>query len=327
MAALASCVWEGLVTTELNIRLRGKFLRPLLRALVNSGLCSWLDRVFGPTWPAWFYAGYQLEPADVVLSTGGDTLYLNVVEGYCRGRPNVFCGSLRSVDARRIAIVVHTRVSDLPNWLAMEVLPSAVDPEATKADATRFAETRLQGNRDGLWSLLIGGNGSGYRFNAHDVTDLLANCASLAAQHGRRLLVTTSRRTGSLAEKHMAQWLDRHPEAPVAYMVLYSQRPEKVASAFMGLAEVVFCTEDSTSMISESVLNRRPVITLAGENAEPVPDHAAFLEQLAVNGRVRRVQINCLDKLDLPAFQKLWQPYEGQDHRRLQGRMTMLVRA
>lgn len=310
---------------ELNIRLRAKFLRPLLRGLVNAGLSGRLDRWLGHDWPALFYRGYRSETADAVLSTGGDTLYLNAIEGPGRQRPNLFCGSLRGVDPALFSLVLHTRSSALPNWQAMEVLPSAVRIDQAAQAAAAFARAHLDGRRDGLWSLLIGGNGSGYRFSDTDVLAMLARCAHLASVHGKRLLVTTSRRTGGAAERLLADWLAGHPEAPVAYAVLYGQRPEKVAGAFMQLAELVFCTEESTSMISESVLNRRPVVTLSVPGASPVPDHLAFLDRLAGHGRILRVELGRIDELDPAGFLAGWHAYEGGDHDRLRARIRELL--
>lgn len=327
MLTLALRTGGGLVATELPVRLRAKFLRPLLRILVNSGLCRWLDRVAGLGWPAWFYSGYRPEPADLVLSTGGDTLYLNVIEGWGRNRPNVFCGSLRGVDSARISLVVHTQASNLPNWLSMEVLPAAVDLDATASAATQFSETRLNGDKKGFWSLLIGGNGSGYRFDGRDVTSLVDGCAALAKQHGKRLLITTSRRTGADAEEQLAQWLTTHPDAPIATCVLYGQRPEKVAAAFMGLAEVVFCTEDSTSMISETVLNQRPLVTVSAGHPYAVPNHIDFLARLTTERRIYRCELSSLTALNLRPFLSSWQTYDGIERTLLAERIGKLLRA
>jgi hypothetical protein len=326
MAALARGICADLETQELNIHLRAKFLRPLLRVLINSNLNRRLDAWLGLNWPRAFYQGYQYHPAELVLSTGGDTLYLNVIEGNGRGRSNVFCGSLRGVRSELISLIVHTRISGLPNWQAMQILPSAVRPEQTEMAAAAYAESHLHGARDSLWSLLIGGDGSGYRYSDEDIRDLLKVCVELATRHGKRVLVSTSRRTGAPAERMLAAWLAAHPDAPVAGCVLYGQRPEKVAAAFMGLSELVFCTEDSTSMISESVLNRRPLITLSGNNASPVPDHKTFLEQLSANQRIMRTRIDKLGNIDLAAFLSAWRPDEGLDNQQLRKRLADLLK-
>jgi mitochondrial fission protein ELM1 len=308
--------------TQREIRLRAKGLRPLLKWLVNTRLGERLLARW-PMWPGLFYRGYAPTQADVVLSAGGDTIYLNALLG--RRARNIFCGSLRGVRATLFDLIVHIRPADLDNWMALEVLPSSARAEAASQAAVEFAQTRLGGHADDLWCLLIGGDGSGYRLDADAAVTTLRACADLAARHGKRLLVSTSRRTGDKTERALADWLAAHPEAPVAYLVLYGAKPERVATAFMALAEWVFCTEDSLSMISESVLLRRPLVTLAPADARPAPDHQALLSRLSENRRLWRVAPSDLVGLDMTRMADSWQAYDRADHAALRARMLSIV--
>ncbi len=316
---------EGSVAIDrLEIRLRTKALRPILKWLVNASLACRLLAAM-PAWPRLFYRGYTAGPADVVISAGGDTIYLNALLGRCKPCPNIFCGSLRGVRANLFDLIVHIRPSDLPNWIAMEVLPSSAEMGAARAAADAFAQTHLSGTSPGYWSLLIGGDGSGYRFGAEDCVAILQRSAALAARHGKTLLVSTSRRTGKPAELAIHAWLAAHPAAPVAYCVLYNHTPERVATAFMALSEWVFCTEDSLSMISESVLLRRPLVTLATAEARPAPDHQTLLKRLAANRRLWRVGLAGIETLDMTAMADAWQPYERADQAVLRKRMLAIL--
>jgi len=186
-----------------------------------------------------------------------------------------------------------------------------------------FANKHLDGERSNLWALLIGGNGNGYRFLTEDVMAIMDGIHSLAERHGKRLLVTTSRRTSGPTEDALQRWMVAKPRAAIAYCVLYNRKPERVAGAFMALAETVFCTEDSTSMISEAALSGRPVLTLIPPIARPVPDHTTFLQQLVDNGRIIRLDISQLPNLDMTSALAGWRPYGGEDHRRLKERMLV----
>lgn len=305
-------------TEVLEIRLRGKFLRPLLRLLVNSGAACVLNRWIGPGWPALFYRGYRPIAGDALISAGGDTLYLNAYAGRCLGIANFFCGSLRGVNADDFKLIVHTRRTELAHWRALAVLPIALDIDRAEQAAADFARARLDGRRQGYWALMIGGPGNGYRFDADNVVAMLTQCAELAGRAGKQLLVSTSRRTGAGVESAIADWLESHLHAPVAYTVLYGRRPEKVAGAFMRLAEVVFCSEESTSMLSESVYCGRPVIALAPADARPVPDQAAFIAELVDRRHLLRMTIGDANSAALEQFLSDWQAYDGAEHRRLQ---------
>lgn len=308
-------------TETIEIRLRGKFLRPVLRLLVNSGLACRLDRWFGPGWPGLFYRGYRPIEGDAVISAGGDTIYLNAYAGGCLGRVNFFCGSLRGVAADRFNLIVHTRRAPLAHWRALAVLPIALDSAQTEQAGLRFANERLNGKRANYWAVMIGGAGNGYDYDPASVVTLLAECAALAAKAGKSLLISTSRRTGARLETAIADWLEGHLQAPVAYTVLYGRRPEKVAGAFMHLAELIFCSEESTSMLSEGVYCARPVIALAPPRAQPVADQEAFLAELVARRHVLRMTIGGVDSAGLDAFLSTWQAYDGAEHRALQADM------
>jgi mitochondrial fission protein ELM1 len=305
---------------EMEIRLRAKGFRPLLRALVNSGWGDWLlERA--PNWPKLFYKGYAPHAHDLVISAGGDTIYLNALLG--RNARNVFCGSLRGVEGTRFDQIVHIRPDSARNWQAMEVLPSSADPEAAARAAESYADQWLDGRRQGYWALLIGGDGSGYRYDATALVEATRQLAELARRHGRRLLISTSRRTGADVETALDTWLGTQPEAPVARLVLYNRRPERVATTFMALADWVFCTEDSVSMISEAVLLRRPLITLLPESARPGVDHRALVTHLADKGRLWRVPLGQVGDLDGLAVN--WRAYERDDQTELQARLLAIL--
>ena len=79
----------------------------------------------------------------------------------------------------------------------------------------------------------------------------------LAARHGVRWLISTSRRTRRTGEDALRESL-----APdnVAYAVWWSQREERILGDLMGAAERLFVTVDSMSMISESIAAAKPLI-------------------------------------------------------------------
>lgn len=304
-----------------EIRLRAKFLRPFLRMTINTGLACRLTEWFGEGWLGLFYRGIRPLAADALISAGGDTLYLNAYAGRCRRIANFFCGSLRGVRADAFRLIVHTRAADLDNWRALSVLPIKRDPDATALAAESFVRERLAGRRDNLWALMIGGPGNGYRFDKAQVVAMLEQCVDLAARHGKLLLVTTSRRTGQDAEDAIADWLERHLQAPVAYTVLYGRRPERVAAIFICLAEVVLCSEESTSMLSEGVHGRRPVVALAPRDARPVADQAEFLARLEAHRHLLRLHLGDTDPEKLQTFLSTWQPYDGIEQERLRDDM------
>ena len=70
--------------------------------------------------------------------------------------------------------------------------------------------------------------------------------------------------------------------------------------AFLGLSEVVFVTEESSSMISEAISARKPIFTIACENANPDSNYQNILEKFTLNQKIKRINIFKLNKLNIP---------------------------
>ena len=88
----------------------------------------------------------------------------------------------------------------------------------------------------------------------------------LAARHGVRWLISTSRRTGRAAEDALFAALAPHN---VAYAVWWSRREERILGDLMGAAERLFVTVDSMSMISECIAAAKPLILVHTGDGTP----------------------------------------------------------
>src|SRR4029078_9409294 len=99
--------------------------------------------------------------------------------------------------------------------------------------------------------LLIGGNAGPFRYRPKEWDDLLAFVAEISKAWGTRWLISTSRRTpdhvadkiAALAENDgvVGRFIDYRKEGPGTLPQVFSK------------ADVIVCTEDSSTMISEAV--------------------------------------------------------------------------
>jgi mitochondrial fission protein ELM1 len=147
-----------------------------------------------------------------------------------------------------------------------------------------------------VWCVLIGGDGAGYHYDSGSLEQLARGILALARDHQAKLLVTTSRRTGLKFERALQALLGDCPA--VAYATYYNHRPEKVVAPFLGAADVVFCTADSGSMITEAMTAGKPVYSLIPEQVRPQPFYQAFLQSHADAHRIKPVAIGSLHALD-----------------------------
>ena len=202
-----------------------------------------------------------LPKADLVVSAGGETQMPNICVARFIGIPSVFCGSLlRGLGPENFSLIISSYDRDAGSDRHMVVLkPSAIDPDALgrPADVPRYGPKR----HPEIAGLLIGGNAGPFRYRRKEWERLLAFIAETAKAWGTRWLVSTSRRTPDHVADRVAELAK--DESVVARFIDYrTQGPGTLPEVF-ARAEIIICTEDSSTMISEAVSARLPVIGVA----------------------------------------------------------------
>ncbi len=255
IAATRDCTIE-----EVETRLKHKFLRPLYRALLNTR---------SPLASRIILAGYQQVPAKVtagtlLLSCGGNTSFINAALRRQWGNPGVFIGSLRRLKPTCFtAVMTIEPVAGASNNIVMDFAPSYIDQDGI-ADAGSAFLAEKQPARP-LWVMLLGGNGAGYTYDTHDWETLAQNMRALAQTHQIQWLVTSSRRTDQSAESCIESRLGEY----LFDSLWFSRHGSQSLKGFLGAAERVFCTEDSMTMLSESINAGKPVVSLRPRQAAP----------------------------------------------------------
>jgi len=301
--------------TVVTIHLRMKWVRRVLRALLNRP--ALLDRIPTSFQRRLIHYLYRIDidiesigPFDWIISTGGDTSFLNVWLTRLLGIKNIFCSSLRGLRPDLFTCLISARTAPRgPNEINLSLIPVPVEREKNRQLGAQLRSEKALGDVP-IWAVLIGGDGAGYHFDHKSFIRLANGVIALAERHGARLLITTSRRTGTAAEKVLRDRLGEHPS--VAHLTLYNHQPEAVVAKFIGAADLIFCTADSGSMISEAIAMGSPVYALIPRKAFP-----AALQPLLKNNIDRyHIRLRFLDELaetDIPADrEKFFQPL-GKD--------------
>lgn len=286
----------------LQIRLRLKFMRYPLRLLLNRpGLLGGLSEKTQRKLIRFFYqiqepqhleAGQRF---DWLISAGGDTSFLNAWVAQLNGIKNIYCSSLRGLAPSLFTLLLSPRTGSAgPNEIKLSMAPKPIDREKIAEQGRQFrSEQKLQ--KETVWAVLIGGDGAGYRFNRASMELLAKGLLEQAERNHARLLLSTSRRTGLAHEQTLKSCLENHPA--VAYATYYNHLPEKVVAKFLGAADLVFCTADSASMITESMTAGKPVYVLAPERSTPPPSHQAYLQKHVDAHHIQLLPIQTLPAL------------------------------
>ena len=194
-------------------------------------------------------------PVDVVVSAGGNTAFANVLLARHLRRPNVFLGSRRRLPGRCFTAHLTLEPTGDASNIVMNVAPSPSTSAEMEARGRAFVERHGMGG-ERLWLMACGGDGAGKTYRAAHWRKLGRWMNELAAGHGVRWLISTSRRTGRSAEDALRSSLV--PDS-IAYGVWWSRREERILGDLMGAAERLFVTMDSMSMISESIAAAKPL--------------------------------------------------------------------
>ena len=230
-----------------------------------------------------------LPKADLVVSAGGETQMPNICVTRLFGVPNIFCGSLlRGLGPEHFSLIISSYESDAESPRHMVVLkPSAIDPDALgrPAKIPRYGG-ELKPRRAGL---LIGGNAGPFRYRRAEWEGLLAFARALSKAWGTRWLISTSRRTSDDVGDLVAELAK--DETVVDRFIDYRTAGPGTLPEVFSQANVIVCTEDSSTMISEAVSARLPVIGVAPDAHRFTDEEAAYRQFMVRNDWCRVLPI------------------------------------
>jgi hypothetical protein len=217
-------------------------------------------------WVARFREPNNSPPA-FIISSGGRTAFASRALALQTGAPNVFVGNPKPFPLDWFSAVLSPVALPQGEAILTGVVPNLVTP-ASCAEAARAYWNGLPPAR--RWSLLIGGASRNHLYYSQDWLDIAAGVNELARRYGIKWLISTSRRTGTEAEAILKSGIA--PEA-VDELVLYSREPKQVVLPFLGAGEQMFVTRDSLTMVSEAIMNGRPLTALTPRRIELAPDN------------------------------------------------------
>ncbi len=231
-----------------------------------------------------FYEGYEWNgQPDVIISAGKDTSLLNAMLALMYGNKNFFIGHPKKLDHRLFTSVLTVLDLGFDNQIVLDVAPT----RSYGGDLRVFAETYGLNPQYEYYTLLIGGDGSGYRFEEEDIEKLIAFVNATADKV--KWLVTTSRRTPEAYEEKMQK------EMHVECFIAFNKNPQKVVAGFLELSSAVFVTEESASMVSEGVASGKPVFTLVPKTYGADKSYQQILKKFENAKRIKSMDLSLLD--------------------------------
>ena len=268
----------------IHIHLKFKFLRFLMRIIANKLPLLLNKKVFN-----FFYT--HDAPSDqkptLIISAGGNTLFANIALGKEYSATNVFSGTLKGYEKSRLSkVFTVTPLNNVKNNVVLD-LPPANTQTSTNSEAIE---------QQPYYALLIGGDGAGYKYTEDDWKQLAQAMKTIAERDKITWKVTTSRRTGEIAETQLKTHLK---EEIATEAIWFSTNPQKVVKRFLNESQIIFCTEDSLTMVSEAIYAHKPVVTLQPKIMNPVDNDSKALDKYQLKQFIIRSSIALLHQAPL----------------------------
>jgi len=233
----------------------------------------------------------SLPKAEVVVSAGGDTLAANAAAAKLLSAANIFCGRLRRLAPEHVKLVIVSleRIADRPNHL-VSLPPSPIDLGVAAAVSNGAAERFGRSKPPARVGVLIGGNSGAYRYRSEDWLQLTAFLREAHRLYGVRWLATTSRRSGRFIADALAT-MAQTGEGGLETFIDFRTAGAGTLPAIFAAAHAILCTDDSTTMISEAIAARLPVVSVAPATSAVEPREAEFRQVLTREGWYRSLPL------------------------------------
>jgi len=234
----------------------------------------------------------ELPEADLVVSAGGETQMPNICVTRLLGVPNIFCGSLlRGLGPENFSLIISSYERDAESEKHLVVLkPTSIDPDELGRPKTvpRYGPAR----HPKTVGLLIGGRAGRFHYRRKEWEKLLAFTVEVSKAWGTRWLISTSRRTPDKVADRIAELAK--DETVVAKFIDFRTAGPGTLPEIFAKADAIVCTEDSSSMISEAVSARLPVVGVAPKRHRFTEEEKLYRDFLMNNGWSRVLQIGDL---------------------------------
>lgn len=267
-------IYGDIEVEYIDIKIKSSLSREILRRLLN--IFPYLfKKEFSKNFISTFYKkfSYPQKKPDIIISTGGNCSNLNVWFKYLYGAKNILNGNLRGLKCSNFDVV--TTVIDLgcKNQIILDVAPTMIEP--------------CSKSKEDLYTLLIGGDGSGYSYDKDFFIELVNFVKNISKKDNIKWLITTSRRTDSIYEDFLKKELVDLCECFIAY----NKNPKPVVREFLCKAQKVFVTEESASMISEAIASKKEVYTLKPNKIKYDKKYTPVLEKYEKEKRICRIDL------------------------------------
>lgn len=246
-----------LESTEITARLKARsgIAKSVIKRLMHRLHWHWL-----------FAATHSVgkipnQAPDLIISSGPRSLLALEYFSKIWRCPAVFVQGSIHVPPGIVDVIMRPN-GDAPreDFIFIPLLFNEITPEVIERAKFDYQVAHPNENPSPLRALFIGQSSAKIRFADTDWDSLIELVNRSWKQDGIRWLITTSSRTGKTLEKRLRSGIFKEA---IFDAVWYASSPRPVTKEFLALADTVYVTVESLTMLSEAVCSGRPVIAIS----------------------------------------------------------------
>lgn len=260
-----------------------RFTRSMTKRLLRLVLRKWMFHFLHPqiTLPD--------SVPDLIVSSGPHSLATMEFLTKFYGCPSVFVQG--TIDVPRGTVTAIMRPFEgcqRDDYIFIPMLFTEITPEVVDREREAYLSSQAIRPQGTVNTLFIGNSSSKIRFSSADWAGLVRFVNELWESTGSQWLITTSFRTGRELDDFFKRGIN---PAAILEAVWYFESPRKVTKPFLGLADRVFVTMDSLTMLTEAIASGRPTFAICpSEIREDVSNtHLRYVNGLAEKGLITRL--------------------------------------
>ena len=198
----------------------------------------------------------DLEDFDLLISSGGNTIYHSAALSNLFKIKNIHIGSIKDINLTNFEAHITTdAVINSPNNIVTDLAPTRFKPgvkEKSKSNKSLF---------------LLGGNGAGYLYDESDWKNLINNIKDFVETKNISPIIVTSRRTNKIHESLIFDEINTISDN--ASVWFHKTRENADLNSIFRMVDAIYVSEDSATMTTEAISSGLPVFTLYPKSFNP----------------------------------------------------------
>ncbi len=198
----------------------------------------------------------DLEDFDLLISSGGNTIYHSAALSNLFKIKNIHIGSIKDINLANFEAHITTdAVINSPNNIVTDLAPTRFKPdvkEKSKSNKSLF---------------LLGGNGAGYLYDESDWKNLINNIKDFVQTKNISPIIVTSRRTNKIHESLIFNEINTISD--IASVWFHKTGENADLNSIFKMVDAIYVSEDSSTMTTEAISSGLPVFTLYPKSFNP----------------------------------------------------------